>query len=83
MYRAMKLRQLEVICITDASRLGFVHDVEVNETDGSITALVVPKGHGFWSRLLHRGEYLIPWENIVVTGRDLVLVRMDRVLLTS
>lgn len=77
MFRAMKLRQLEVISVTDARRLGFVRDVDINETDGSVTALIVPKGTGFWGKFFHRGEYVIPWESIVAAGRDLVLVKTD------
>lgn len=77
MFRAMKLHQLEVINITDARRLGFVHDVEINESDGSVSALIVPKGKGFFGRLFNRGEYVILWEQIVAAGRDLVLVRID------
>lgn len=77
MFRAMKLRQLEVISVTDAKRLGFVRDVDINESDGSVTALIVPKGNGLLGRLFHRGEYVIPWSCIVAAGRDLVLVRME------
>lgn len=77
MFRAMKLRQLEVISVTDAKRLGFVRDVDINEADGSVTALIVPKGTGILGRIFHRGEYVIPWSNIVAAGRDLVLVKTD------
>lgn len=77
MFRAMKLRQLEVISVTDARRLGFVRDVDINESNGSVTALIVPKGNGFLERLFRRGEYVIPWSSIVAAGRDLVLVRME------
>lgn len=80
MFRAMKLRQLEVISITDARRLGYVHDVEINENDGSISAIIVPKGRGLLSRFFRRGEYIIPWENIAAAGRDLLLVRIDDVI---
>ncbi|MDO5399015.1 MAG: YlmC/YmxH family sporulation protein [bacterium] len=77
MFRAMKLRQLEVISVNDARRLGFVRDVDINESDGSVTALIVPKGTGLLGRLFHRGEYVIPWDCIVAAGRDLVLVRIE------
>ena len=77
MFRAMKLRQLEVISVTDARRLGYVRDVDIDENSGSVTALIVPKGNGFFERLFRHGEYVIPWDNIVAAGRDLVLVRMD------
>lgn len=77
MFRAMKLRQLEVISVTDARRLGFVRDVDIDESNGSVTALIVPKRGGLLGRLFHRSEYVIPWSNIVAAGHDLVLVRID------
>ena len=75
MSRAMKLRQMEVVSINDARRLGFIHDVEINEGDGSISAIIVRSRGGFFWRFFGRGEYIIPWEQISVYGRDLVLVQ--------
>lgn len=77
MFRAMKLRRLEVISVNDARRLGFVRDVDIDETDGSVIALIVPKRRGFWGWLPPRGEYIIPWSSIVCAGRDLILVNLD------
>lgn len=77
MFRAMKLRQMEVINITDARRLGYIYDVEIKESDGSISAIIVRRS--FWGRLLGRGEYIIPWEQIAVYGRDLVLVQLGEI----
>ena len=62
MFRAMKLRQKEVINITDARRLGFVHDVEINENDGSLEAIIVPRRRLFGR--IFGGEYIIPWDCI-------------------
>ncbi len=76
MFRAMKLRQMEVINITDARRLGYIYDVEIKESDGSISAIIVRRAYSFWGRLFGKGEYIIPWEQIAVYGRDLVLVRI-------
>lgn len=75
MFRALKLRQMEVVSITDARRLGHIYDVEIKESDGSVSAIIVRSNLGFWGRFLGKGEYIIPWEQIAVTGRDLVLVR--------
>ena len=74
MFRAMKLRQKEVINITDARRLGFVHDVEINQNDGSLEAIIVPRRRLFGR--IFGGEYIIPWDCIEVSGKDVVLVRL-------
>lgn len=77
MFRAMKLCRMEVVNVNDARRIGFIHDVEIDENDGSIKAVIVrPKGRGIFT-LFGKGEYVIPWHQILVWGRDLVLVRID------
>ena len=77
MFRALKLRQMEAISIHDAGRLGYIYDVEINESDGAVSAIIVRSGLGFLGRLFGKREYIIPWEQIAVTGRDLVLVRLN------
>ena len=42
MYRAGELRQKEVINVNDASRMGYVSDVEVSLNKGEIEAIIVP-----------------------------------------
>ena len=75
MFRTMKLKQKEVINIETAQRLGYVSDVEINERDGHIEAIIVPGRGWFLSRFFGGGELVIPWQNIVVIGDDLVLVK--------
>ena len=77
MFRALKLRQMEVVSLYDARRLGFIYDVEINENDGSVRAIIVRPRLGLFGRLIGKGDYIIPWENIAVTGRDLVLVKLE------
>ncbi len=73
MYRAGELRQKEVVNINDASRLGYVSDVEVNLSHGEIEAIVVPGK----MKLFHLGkndDFVIAWENIKMIGDDIILV---------
>ncbi len=73
MYRAGELRQKEVINIADASRLGFVADVEVSLEAGAIESVIVPGK----TRLLNFGQgkdLIIPWEKIKRIGEDVILV---------
>ena len=73
MYRAGELRQKEVINISDASRLGFVSDVEVSLEKGEIEAIVVP-GRAKLFNFGHSGDCVIKWERIKMIGEDVILV---------
>ena len=73
MYRAGELRQKEVININDASRLGYVSDVEVSLNKGEIEAIVVPGK----MKLFHFGskdDLVISWDKIKMIGEDVILV---------
>ncbi|MBE7040869.1 MAG: YlmC/YmxH family sporulation protein [Ruminococcaceae bacterium] len=75
MYRAGELRQKEVINIADASRLGFVADVEVSLEAGAIEAVIVPGK----TRLFNFGQgkdLIIPWEKIKRIGEEIILVEL-------
>ncbi len=72
--RIVDLRGKEVINICDGNRMGIPSDVELDQTTGQITALVV-SGPGRFFGLFGRGpEYVIPWEVIRRIGDDIILV---------
>lgn len=73
MYRAGELRQKEVINIRDASRLGFVSDVEVSLEKGEIEAIIVPGKTRFFN-FGKSGDYVILWDKIKKIGEDVILV---------
>ncbi len=75
MYRAGELRQREVINITDASRLGFVSDVEVSLEKGEIEAIIVP-GRAKLFNFGKSGDCVITWDKIRKIGDDVILVEM-------
>ena len=75
MYRAGELRQKEVINILDASRLGFVSDVEVSLEKGEIEAIIVPGR----TKLFNFGkstDLVITWDKIKKIGEDVILVEL-------
>ncbi len=76
MFRGYNLRQKEVINIKTAERLGYIRDVEISESTGSIEAIIVPRRNCFFRRLFGGGELIIPWSAIEAVGEDLVLVRL-------
>ena len=73
MHRAGELRQKEVINLRDASRLGFVSDVEVSLEAGAIEAVVVP-GKAKLFNFSSKGDLVIPWDKIKQIGDDVILV---------
>ncbi len=76
MLRACDLRQKEVINICDASRLGYVCDVEIDFESGRIKAVILPEKGRFFSFFSKRKDRIIPWDKIVRIGEDLLLVQM-------
>lgn len=71
MLRSYDLHQKEVINIRNAERLGFIDDLEVDLETGQIINLVVPKHRFFFFR---KDDIIIPWHNVVMVGKDLVLI---------
>ena len=74
--RAGNLRQKEVINIATGMRLGFVGDVEINFGDGRIESIVVPIQNRFFFFFGKNEEYIIPWNDIIRVGDDIILVDM-------
>ncbi len=75
MYRAGELRQKEVINIIDASRLGFVSDVEVSLKKGEIEAIIVP-GRAKLFNFGKTTDLVITWDKIKKIGDDVILVEI-------
>ena len=76
MLKAGDLRQKEVINIADGMRLGFVSDVEIDFEKGNIESIVVPGPSRFLGLLGRDGDYVIPWDDIVRVGDDIILIDM-------
>lgn len=76
MFRGYSLRQKEVVNISTAERLGYIRDVEINENNGIVEAIIVPRKGSFLGRFFGGGDIIIPWNAIEAVGDDLVLVRL-------
>ena len=75
--RFCDLTEKEVINVCDCKCLGNVHDLDIDECDGRIRALIVP-GPGKWFGCFCREfELFIPWCKIVRIGPDIILVDID------
>lgn len=75
MFRGGKLKQRVVIDISTAERIGYVTDVEINEVSGRIESVIINRHTGVLSYILGWREQTVPWESIVVMGREFVLVK--------
>ena len=77
MGRFCKLRQKEVVNCIDGCILGFVCDLIIDECEGAIEAIVVPKpGRLFvWGK--GDRDIVIPWCKIEKIGKDVIIVRLD------
>lgn len=74
--KASDLRK-EVINIKTGRRLGEMIDVEVDERDGKITAIVVPGSSKLWGMFGGGHDIIIPWTKIRKVGPDCILVEWE------
>ena len=73
--RIAELKDRQVVCVQDGTILGYVGDVELDTTDGRLSALIIfgrPKALGILGREDH---IIIPWENIDIIGDETILVK--------
>ena len=75
--RFCNLQQKEVINVCDCKCLGSVCDLEFDEKDGFITAIIVPGPGKIFGCFGRDFELCIPWCNIVRIGPDIILVDMN------
>ena len=71
-----KLKEKEVVSITDGRRLGRIVDAEVDCDEQRITAIILPQANGRIAFFEKAEEWRIPWEMIACVGEDVVLVKV-------
>ena len=73
-----ELRTKDVVNTLDGRRLGKVMDIEFDERDGHVDALVVPGEFKVGNMI--RGEkcgIVIPWQRICKIGENVILVELE------
>ena len=65
------MRNKEVICQSDGTRLGAVDDVEFDIKTGHITCIII---YGRGRTFGKSADIKIPWDKISVVGEDTILV---------
>ena len=68
------LRYKEVIDIYTGLRLGYVCDLEFDDSEGRLVSLVTPGRSKLFGLLGREDDYVLPWGCIVRIGGDIILV---------
>ncbi len=75
--KGLDFKHKEVINITDAKRLGYVHDVCADLETGTITSIIVPGEKKLKSVFANSNNDIeIPWQAIKSIGDDIILVKI-------
>jgi YlmC/YmxH family sporulation protein len=76
-----ELRLRDVINTYDGKRLGAIKDIDLDLEQGRIRSLILPGNNGrFFSLFARSDEVVVPWENIMKIGVDVILVSVGPVI---
>ncbi|GER65532.1 hypothetical protein BpJC7_17590 [Weizmannia acidilactici] len=76
MVRISDFQIKDVVSISDGRKLGNVEDIDINLDTGTIESIIVGGASGKMFGLFGKDdEIVIPWNNIVKIGTDVILVR--------
>lgn len=64
----------EIIDIHTGFRLGYACDLELDDREGCVVALVTPGKPKLFGLLGREEDYILPWKNIVRVGSDIILI---------
>jgi YlmC/YmxH family sporulation protein len=76
MMKISELQAKDVVNIADGKKLGQIQDLELDLKQGVVKAIVVPTEQKLFSWLSSGQEVVIPWNQIVKIGSDVILVRL-------
>lgn len=74
--KASELQAKDVVNIRDGARLGTVGDLDIDLDQGVVRAIVVPGSARLFGLWRGGQEYVIPWDQIVKIGTDVILVEL-------
>ncbi|ANB56078.1 sporulation, YlmC/YmxH family protein [Anoxybacillus sp. B7M1] len=77
MIKISEFQTKDVVNVANGKKLGNIGDIDINLQTGQINALII-LGSGKVLGLFGReAETVIPWQNIVKIGADVILVRLN------
>ena len=75
--RIADLRNKQVVCVKNGCVLGFISDIELDKSNGSLKAIIIFGRPRFLGVFGKDEDIVIPWEEISVIGNETVLVNTD------
>ncbi|MDD9147149.1 MULTISPECIES: YlmC/YmxH family sporulation protein [unclassified Sporolactobacillus] len=75
MPRISDFQTKEVVNVENGKRLGHIGDLDVNLSTGKIENLIIPGAGRVMGLFGRENDVVVPWNNIVRIGADVILVR--------
>lgn len=75
MIKLSELQMKEIVLMSSGKKLGFVDDLEIDEVEGLITAIIVLDSNTRSSFFTKPSEIIVYWEQIVTIGADVILIK--------
>lgn len=72
--RISDLQSKDVVNVGDGKRLGAIGDLEIDSDSGLIHAVIIPGQGKFFGMIGGGQEFIVPWNQIVKIGSDVILV---------
>lgn len=69
-----ELKDKQVVCVKDGSVLGYISDIELDTSNGTLTSIVIFGRLKFFGLFGREEDIIIPWDEIKVIGNETVLV---------
>ncbi len=79
MLKVSEIQVKEIVNISNGKVLGHISDLDINLEEGTVKSIII----GGTGRMLtflggKEAEIIIPWENILKFGSDVILVRLEK-----
>lgn len=74
MFTLYELCERDVVSVKDGANLGRVDDLQVDETTAQVQSLIIYGRLRLFGLLGREEDRVIPWQEIVTIGSDVVLV---------
>ncbi|MFS0639150.1 YlmC/YmxH family sporulation protein [Mesobacillus foraminis] len=75
MLKVSEFQIKDVVNVSDGKRLGNIEDIEINLNTGRIEAVIIGGAGKVLGLFGKDEEVVIPWQNILKIGEDVILVR--------
>lgn len=71
----LNLQTKEIVSVDTGARMGYIIDLEIDVDSGLIREIIVGSRSGIASLFNKPDERIIPWEDIITLGNDVILVK--------